>query len=86
MTADHERESQMIKPLQIARPQFLISGLALFVFGASWVILLGTPFSLSRIFFGCPGCQWDHDHSGGFLNPGGWICSFSSLWSDAINE
>lgn len=41
----------MIKLLQIARPQFLISGLALFVFGASWAILLGAPFSLSRILF-----------------------------------
>src|SRR5512141_971199 len=42
----------MIKLLQIARPQFLISGLALFVFGASWAILLGAPFSPLRILFG----------------------------------
>ncbi|MCJ7542288.1 MAG: prenyltransferase [Desulfobacterales bacterium] len=41
----------LIKLLKIARPQFLISGLALFVFGASWAILLGAPFSLSRILF-----------------------------------
>jgi 1,4-dihydroxy-2-naphthoate octaprenyltransferase len=52
MSGDHERESQMIKLLKIARPQFLISGLALFVFGTSWAILLGAPFSLSRILFG----------------------------------
>ncbi len=52
MSGDHKRETQMIKLLQIARPQFLISGLALFVFGASWAILLGAPFSLSRILFG----------------------------------
>lgn len=25
-----------------------------------------------RKTFGYPGCQWDHDHSCGFLNPGGW--------------
>ena len=42
----------MIKLIQIARPQFLISGLALFVFGAAWAILLGAPFSLLRILFG----------------------------------
>jgi 1,4-dihydroxy-2-naphthoate octaprenyltransferase len=30
----------------------LISGLALFVFGASWAVLMGAPFSLSRIFLG----------------------------------
>jgi 1,4-dihydroxy-2-naphthoate octaprenyltransferase len=52
MSGDQERGSQMIKLLQIARPQFLISGLALFVFGASWAILLGAPFSLLRILFG----------------------------------
>ena len=51
MSGDHERESQMIKLLKIARLQFLISGLALFVFGALWAILLGAPFSLSRILF-----------------------------------
>ena len=52
MSGARERESQMIKLLKIARPQFLISGLALFVFGTSWAILLGAPFSLSRILFG----------------------------------
>jgi len=35
---------------------------------------------------GYPGRQWDHDHSCGFPNPSGWICGFSSLKSDAINE
>jgi 1,4-dihydroxy-2-naphthoate octaprenyltransferase len=40
------------KLLWVARPQFLIAGLALFVFGASWAILLGASFSLSRILFG----------------------------------
>ena len=43
--------SNLIKLLKIARPQFLISGLALFVFGASWAILLGAHFSMSRILF-----------------------------------
>ena len=42
----------MTKLLRVARPQFLISGLALFVFGAAWAVLLGTPFSLSRILLG----------------------------------
>jgi len=42
----------MTKLLRVARPQFLISGLALFVFGVSWAVLLGAPFSLSRTLFG----------------------------------
>jgi 1,4-dihydroxy-2-naphthoate octaprenyltransferase len=42
----------MTKLLRVARPQFLISGLALFVFGAAWAVLLGAPFSLSRILVG----------------------------------
>ena len=42
----------MTQLLRVARPQFLISGLALFVFGAAWAVLLGTPFSLSRILLG----------------------------------
>jgi 1,4-dihydroxy-2-naphthoate octaprenyltransferase len=42
----------MIQLLKVARPQFLISGLALFIFGASWAILLGVPFSLSKTLFG----------------------------------
>ncbi len=42
----------MIKLLRAARPQFLIAGLFLFVFGASWAILLGAPFSPSRMLLG----------------------------------
>ncbi len=42
----------MSKLLGVARPQFLISGLALFIFGAAWAVLLGAPFSLSRILLG----------------------------------
>ena len=42
----------MIKLLRVARPQFLIAGLFLFVFGASWAILLGAPFSLPKILLG----------------------------------
>ena len=39
----------MHRLLKGARPQFLTAGLALFVFGALRVILLGVPFSLARI-------------------------------------
>jgi 1,4-dihydroxy-2-naphthoate octaprenyltransferase len=42
----------LAKLFRVARPQFLISGLALFVFGASWAVLLGAPFSLSRTLLG----------------------------------
>lgn len=42
----------MTQLLRIARPQFAIAGLALFIFGACWAILLGMPFSLSRMIFG----------------------------------
>ena len=42
----------MTKLLQVARPQFFISGLALFIFGAAWAVLLGAPFSLARILLG----------------------------------
>jgi 1,4-dihydroxy-2-naphthoate octaprenyltransferase len=42
----------MTRLLRVARPQFLIAGLALFVFGASWAVLLGAPFSLSRTLLG----------------------------------
>jgi 1,4-dihydroxy-2-naphthoate octaprenyltransferase len=42
----------MTKLFRVARPQFLISGLALFAFGVSWAVLLGAPFSLSRILLG----------------------------------
>jgi 1,4-dihydroxy-2-naphthoate polyprenyltransferase len=42
----------MIQLFKVARPQFIISGLALFIFGASWAVLLGAPFSLSRALLG----------------------------------
>ncbi len=38
--------------LRVARPQFLISGLALFIFGVSWAVLSGASFSLSRTLLG----------------------------------
>jgi 1,4-dihydroxy-2-naphthoate octaprenyltransferase len=42
----------MIRLLRVARPQFIISGLALFIFGTAWAVLLGTPFVLSRTLLG----------------------------------
>jgi 1,4-dihydroxy-2-naphthoate octaprenyltransferase len=42
----------MAKLMRLARPHFLIAGLVLFVFGASWAILLGAPFSLPRLLLG----------------------------------
>ena len=42
----------MTQLLRVARPQFLIAGLTLFIFGACWAVLLGAPFSLSRTLFG----------------------------------
>jgi len=42
----------MAKLLQLARPQFLITSVALFTMGASWAIILGSPFSLVRILLG----------------------------------
>jgi len=42
----------MNKLFRVARPQFLLAGLAIFVFGAGWAILLGAPFSMSRILLG----------------------------------
>jgi 1,4-dihydroxy-2-naphthoate octaprenyltransferase len=42
----------MTRLLRIARPQFLVSGLALFIFGAAWAVLSGTPFSPARSVFG----------------------------------
>ena len=42
----------MAKLLQVARPQFLIASLALFIVGAAWAILLGAPFYLPRILLG----------------------------------
>ena len=46
------KSTSLTKLLWVARPQFLISGLALFVFGASWAVLSGAPFSLSRTLLG----------------------------------
>jgi len=43
---------EMAKLLQLARPQFLITSMALFTMGASWAIILGSPFSLVRILLG----------------------------------
>lgn len=42
----------MIKLLKVARPQFLIVGLTLFVLGALWAVLLGASFSPFRLLFG----------------------------------
>ena len=42
----------MIKLLLLARPHFLIAGIILFLFGASWAILIGASFSLLRLIFG----------------------------------
>jgi 1,4-dihydroxy-2-naphthoate octaprenyltransferase len=42
----------MTQLIRVARPQFLITGLALFIFGAIWAVLLGTPFVLTKILFG----------------------------------
>src|SRR6476659_3264919 len=39
--------------LKLARPQFLVAGLALFLFGAFVAVLLGSPFSLTRLLLGC---------------------------------
>jgi 1,4-dihydroxy-2-naphthoate octaprenyltransferase len=46
------KNASLINLLQVARPQFLIAGLALFAFGTSWAVLLGAPFSLSRTLLG----------------------------------
>src|SRR4030042_3147483 len=46
------RNASMSKLFRVARPQFFISGLALFAFGVAWAVLLGAPFSLSRILLG----------------------------------
>lgn len=40
--------STLIDLLRIARPQFLVSGLAVFVFGAAWAVLTGAPFDFPR--------------------------------------
>lgn len=42
----------MAKWLHLARPQFLIASLAIFIIGISWAILLGAPFSLPRVLLG----------------------------------
>ena len=42
----------MAKLLRVGRPQFLISGLALFVFGTLLAVRLGAPFFLSRLILG----------------------------------
>jgi len=42
----------MVKLLKVARPQFLIVGLALFVLGALVAIVLGAPFTLGRLLVG----------------------------------
>lgn len=44
--------SIVIKLLRVARLQFLIIGLALFVFGALWAVILGSYFSPERLLFG----------------------------------
>ena len=43
----------MGKILKVARLQFLIVGLALFVLGALVALLLGAPFALGRLLLGC---------------------------------
>ena len=42
----------MAKLLRVGRPQFLISGLTLFVLGALLAVRLGAPFSLPRLILG----------------------------------
>jgi 1,4-dihydroxy-2-naphthoate octaprenyltransferase len=42
----------MAKLIRVGRPQFLISGLALFVLGALLAVRLGAPFSLPRLILG----------------------------------
>lgn len=39
--------------LKLARPQFLVAGLALFLFGAFVAVLSGSPLSWGRLLFGC---------------------------------
>lgn len=43
----------MVHLLKLARLQFLVAGLALFVFGALVAVLLGSPFSWARLVLGC---------------------------------
>ena len=42
----------MAKWLHLARPQFLIASLSIFIIGISWAVLLGAPFSLQRMLLG----------------------------------
>jgi len=46
------RSASIPKLLRVARPQFLICGMALFAFGSLWAVLLGAPVYLSRILLG----------------------------------
>ncbi len=41
-----------VKLIQVARPQFLIASLALYILGAAWGVLLGAPLDLARILLG----------------------------------
>jgi 1,4-dihydroxy-2-naphthoate octaprenyltransferase len=43
----------MGKIFKLARLQFLVAGLALFLFGALVAVLLGSPFSFVRLLLGC---------------------------------
>jgi 1,4-dihydroxy-2-naphthoate octaprenyltransferase len=43
----------MSKLLKLARLQFLVAGLALFLFGALVAVLLGAPFEALRLLLGC---------------------------------
>ena len=45
-------KSIMVKLFKVARPQFLIVSLALFMLGVLWAILLGAFFSPLRLLFG----------------------------------
>ncbi len=41
-----------MKLLKLARPQFLIAGILLYLFGALWAVLLGAPLDLLRMLLG----------------------------------
>lgn len=43
----------VINLLKLARAQFLVAGLALFIFGALVAVLFGAPFSWARLLVGC---------------------------------
>jgi 1,4-dihydroxy-2-naphthoate octaprenyltransferase len=40
------------KLLRLARPHFLLAGISLYLFGAYWAILSGSPFSLPQLILG----------------------------------